>query len=243
VLRALALALALANAGYFVWTQGWLDDVIGLRADNQREPERMKRQVRPETVQILSPGAAGSLTAPVLGVAPPAAGPASASSSTSSSSVVGACLEAGPFSATEIDAATTALQAALPPGSWADVKTDKPGAWLLYMGRYGDREMLAKKKDEIGRMKLPFEEVRSPPALDPGISLGRFDERAGAEKALATVALRGVKSARVVELTPVISTHVLRVADADAALVKQLAELKVGTPGKGFGPCAKGVAN
>jgi len=234
VLRALVLALVLANAGYFAWTQGWLDEVVGVRADGQREPDRLKRQVRPETVQILPPGTGGSLTAPVIVAAAPAA-PAVAAVS------AGTCVEAGPFSASEVDAATTALQAALPAGSWADVKTDKPGVWLLYMGRYGDREMLAKKKEEIGRMKLPFEEIRSPPALDPGISLGRFDDRNGAEKALATVALRGVKSARIVELTPVVSTHVLRVNDADAALVKQLAELKPAALGKGFGPCAKGA--
>jgi hypothetical protein len=236
VLRALVLALVLANAGYFAWTQGWLDDVIGVRADSQREPERLTRQVRPETVQILPPGAGGSLTAPVLVAAAPAAVAAS-------SVPAGTCLEAGPFSAAEVDAATAAAQTALPPGSWADVKTDKPGVWLLYMGRYGDREMFAKKKEEISRMKLPFEEIRSPPALDPGLSLGRFDERANADKALATVALRGVKSARVVELTPVTSTHVLRVDAADAALVKQLAELKSGALGKGFAPCAKPAAN
>jgi hypothetical protein len=85
--------------------------------------------------------------------------------------------------------------------------------------------------------------VRSPPSLDPGLSLGRFDDRANAEKALATVALRGVKSARIVELTPVVSTHVLRVNDADAALVKQLAELKSAALGKGFGPCTKLATN
>lgn len=230
------LALVLANAGYFAWTQGWLDEVIGVRADSQREPERLARQMRPETVQILSPiSAGGSLTAPMIAAAAPTA--------TAASSVVGSCLEAGPFSAAEVDAAAAAAQATLPPGSWADVKTDKPGVWLLYMGRYGDREMLAKKKEEIGRMKLPFEDVRSPPALDPGLGLGRFDNRANAENALAQVALRGVKSARVVELTPVVSTHVLRVDAADAALVKQLAELKGGALGKGFGPCAKLATN
>ena len=230
------LVLALANAGYCAWTQGWLDDVIGVRADSQREPDRLMRQVQPETVQILPPSAGGSLTAPVIvATAPVAAAP--------SSVTTGTCLEAGPFSATDVDAATATVQAALPAGSWADVKTDKPGVWMLYMGRYGDRELLAKKKEEIGRMKLPFEDVRSPPALDPGISLGRFDDRANAEKALAQVALRGVKSARVVELTPVVSTHVLRVDAADPALVKQLAELKTAALGRGFAPCAKVAQN
>jgi hypothetical protein len=237
VLRALVLALLLANAGYFAWTQGWLDNVVGVRADSQREPERLARQVRPETVQILT--AAGT---PELAAAPVNPAPAAAAAS-SASSVAGACLEAGPFSASEIDAAASAVQAALPTGSWADVKTDKPGAWLVYMGRYPDRETFAKKKEEIARIKLAFEEVHNAPALEPGLSLGRFDDRAAAEKALAAFSLRGVKSARIVELTPPSSTHVLRVDAADEALVKQLGELKPAALGKGFVVCAKVVAN
>ncbi len=231
------LALLLANAGYFAWTQGWLDNVVGVRADSRREPERLTRQVRPETVQILT--AAGT---PELAAAP--VNPAPAAAAASSASVAGAtCLEAGPFSATEIDAAASAVQAALPAGSWADVKTDKPGAWLVYMGRYGDRELFAKKKEEIARMKLPFEEVRNSPGLEPGLSLGRYDDRAAAEKAFAAFGLRGVKSARVVEITPPSSTHVLRVDAADDTLVKQLGELKSAALGKGFVACAKLATN
>jgi hypothetical protein len=230
VLRALVLALVLANAGYFAWTQGWLDTFTGQRAGSQREPDRLARQLRPESVLILSPSSAlPPITSPVA--------------SAVSSSVAGACLEAGPFSAAEADAAASAVQAALRPGSWADVKTDRPGSWLVYMGRYPDRELLAKKKEEIARIKLAFEDVRSPPSLDPGLSLGRFDDRAGAEEALAQLALRGVKSARVVELAPASSSHMLRVDAADEALVRQLGELKSAALGKGFAPCAKVAAN
>jgi hypothetical protein len=239
VLRALVAALLLANAGYFAWTQGWLDGLTGRRADSQREPERLERQVRPETVLILSPTSALPPFA-----APPAAGAATPAAASAALAGGGTCLEAGPFAAAEVDAAASAVQAALPPGSWADVKTDKPGSWLVYMGRYPDRELLAKKKEEIGRMKLPFEDVRSPPSLDPGLSLGKFDDRAGADKALAQLLLRGVKSARIVELTPTVSSHMLRVDAADEALVRQLGELKpAALLGKGFGPCAKLATN
>ena len=194
MLRALVLALLLANAGYFAWTQGWLDDIVGVRADSEREPERLARQVRPETVQILSAVSATTTAAPAPAV--------TAVAGAASQPGEGACLEAGPFSAAEIDAAASAVQAALPAGRWSDLKTEKPGAWLVYMGRYGDPELLAKKKEEITRIKLPFEEVRNSPGLEPGLSLGRFDDRAVAEKAMASFALRGVKSARIVEITP-----------------------------------------
>ncbi len=267
MLRALVLALLLANAGYFAWTRGGLDGIVGIpHAGAQREPERLARQVRAETVKVLAP-AAGSLTNPVAAVAQPASANAVANTAANSSTspaasaaadpatnaaagvaasaplAATACLEAGPFGAAEIGPATSAVQAALPAGSWADVKVDKPGSWLVYMGRYGDPDMLEKKKEEIAKMKLPFEVVRNLAGLDPGLSLGRYDDRAAAEKALAQLATRGVKSARLVEVASPVSNHLLRVDAADAALQKQLAELKVAALGKGFAPCTKVAAN
>ena len=238
MLRTLVLALVLANAGYCAWTEGWLDTFIGTRANAEREPERLTRQVQPESVQILpspqaTPGAAPATTA--------ALSPAPAAASAATEPL--ACLEAGPFSATELGAATSAVQAALPAGAWADVKTDKPGAWLVYMGRYGDRELLAKKKEELGRIKLAFEDVRNAPSLEPGLSLGRYDNRAAAEKGLAQFALRGVHSAKVVELNPGSTTHLLRVDKADATLITLLAGLRSEGLGKGFVPCGKTALN
>ena len=234
MLRLLVMALALANAGYYAWTEGWLDTFIGTRANAEREPERLTRQVQPESVQILpssaaNPGAAQATTTT------PSPAPAAASAATEPL----ACLEAGPFSAAELAAATSAAQAALPSGAWADVKAEKPGTWLVYMGRYGDRELLAKKKEELGRIKLAFEDVRNAPSLEPGLSLGRYDNRAAAEKGLAQFALRGVHSAKVVELSPGSTTHLLRVDKADASLVTLLTGLRSEGLGKGFVPCAK----
>ena len=40
MLRMLVMALALANAGYYAWTEGWLDTFIGTRANAEREPDR-----------------------------------------------------------------------------------------------------------------------------------------------------------------------------------------------------------
>ena len=53
MLRALIVALLLANLAFFTWTQGWLDAVVGVRAIGDREPERLQRQVRPDLIRIL----------------------------------------------------------------------------------------------------------------------------------------------------------------------------------------------
>jgi hypothetical protein len=221
MLRALILALLVANAAFFAWTQGWLDAVVGTRSIGDREPERLLRQVRPETIRILPPEATSAPAAAEVTPAP------------------SACLEAGPFADAEIAAAQAAAQAALPPGSWATVKTEQPGTWLVYMGRYASREALTKKEDEIKRRKLPYEEIGAPPALAPGLSLGRFEQRPAAVQALEQFTAQGVRTARVVELTPASTRHVLRVDKADAALATKLAALKPEAIGKPFTACAR----
>ncbi len=87
-LRALALLLVLANLAFFIWSQGWLDGLIGSRALGEREPERMARQVEPQLLRVL-PGAQGAAAM---------AGPTIAS----------LCLEAGPFTPAEAEAALAA---------------------------------------------------------------------------------------------------------------------------------------
>ncbi|MEQ1686876.1 MAG: hypothetical protein ABL916_24765 [Burkholderiaceae bacterium] len=220
MLRLVLLALILANLGFYSWTQGWLDGVVGARAIGDREPERLARQVRPETVVILPPEAAASSTASVAPV----------------------CLEAGPFAGAELLAANAALKQGLPgaaEGSWAEVKTETPGAWIVYMGKFVDTETLTKKEQELKRLKLNFEVVRTPPALDRGLSLGRFDVRAAADTALERFTQQGVRTARVVELSPPGSATLLRAARADEALAAQLLALKASGLGKGFAACAK----
>jgi hypothetical protein len=234
VLRTLVLALLLANLGFWVWSQGWLDGITGIRAGDDREPERLARQVRPESIVILAPGAASRA----------AAGASSAAASASAPSPAFACLEAGPFASAESAAAAVAvLAAALPSGSWTDIKTERPGNWIVYMGKFADRAALGKRVDELKRLNIEATELRSSPALEPGLSLGRFDDRANADKALEQLARRGVRTAKVVEISPPGSAHLLRVDKADTALVTQVLALQNDALGKGFALCAKPPGN
>ena len=107
--------------------------------------------------------------------------------------------------------------AGLAPGSWQTLSTEDSGAFMVYMGRYADRETLQRKLDEIKRMKLEAEELRGKPELQPGLNLGRFDQRAEADAALAKLVQRGARSARVVTLRAAQSQILLRLPAADAA--------------------------
>jgi hypothetical protein len=217
MLRAFVLALLLFNLAFFAWTQGWLDSVLGTRSTGDREPERLARQVRPETVRILSAG---------VGAGEPAA-PAALS-----------CLEAGPFADNEAAAAQAAALGALPAGGWVMARVTQPGSWLVYMGKYPNREALSKKEDELKRRKLSYELIEDNAVLAPGISLGRFEERALAAKALEQFARQGIQTARVVELAPASTRQWLRVEKADAAVAARLSALKADALGKGFVACA-----
>jgi hypothetical protein len=217
MLRALVIALLVANLAFYGWSQGWFDALTGVRARGDREPERLAAQVEPDSVVVLSALGAGVVGAP-------------------------ACLEAGPFSDAPAAAAEAALQGAVPNAGWTDVRSEKPGAWLVYMGSYPDRETLLRKEEEIRRVRAEFEEVAVPTEGDFGLSLGRFDDRGAAERALLQAQQRGIRTARVVQLYPASTTHRLRIERAEPAVAAQLAALKSEALGKGFAACERSEA-
>ena len=144
-----------------------------------------------------------------------------------------ACLEAGPLGPADADAAERSLRDAhLVAGSWLVQKTEDRGAFMVYMGRYADRDTLQGKLDQLKRRKVEAEDVRSLPELQPGLNLGRFDNKPAADAALARLLQRGVHTARVITLRPAQTQTVLRLPAADAALRGRLAG------GLAFGGCA-----
>jgi hypothetical protein len=79
--------------------------------------------------------------------------------------------------------------------------------------------------------------VAGSPGLAPGLSLGRFDDKAAAEQALAEFARQGVRTAKVVEAVAASTSHRLRVEQADGALAARLGGLSDAALGKGFTAC------
>ena len=237
MLRILAIVLLVGNALLLAAQFGLFDRLTG--ANNalapQREPERLLRQVDPQSVRILSPQAASAALAAATASATQTAAQAANATSIARAQ---ACLEAGPFHAGEAEVAQRSLRdAGLAPGSWQALTTEDRGAFMVYMGRYADRETLQRKLDELKRMKLDVDELRGKPELQPGLNLGRFDQRAAADAALVKMVQRGLRSARVVTLRPAQSQTLLRLATADAATQARLAGL-VMPSGPGFVACA-----
>ena len=252
MLKWLVMALLAANLAFFAWTQGWLDSVVGVRAQGDREPGRLAQQVRPDSVVILTPKAVAAAAAAsaasaagaaagsaASGAASGAASSAASSSTTAASGVVvgSACLEAGPFSSPELTAAEAALTNLMPASAWTRVAVDVPGSWVVYMGPYASADLRNKKEAEIRRRGLKYEAFKLPLELNaeqrktltaqliPGLSLGRFASLNAADAALADFAVSGVQSARVVEVLKPYAAQSVRVAQAEPALAARLTGL------------------
>ncbi|WP_088284624.1 sporulation protein [Ideonella sp. A 288] len=251
MLRALVLLLLLVNGLLLAWQQGWLGAAAPAPSMAQREPERVRQQVNPEAVRVLPPVAASAAladaarraaeaaamaaSAAASGAAAAASAPASAASGVSAA----ACLEAGPFATAELPAVERALrEAQLPPRSWTTVSSQRKGSFMVYMGRYADADAVTRKLEELQRLKVEAEALGHSPELQPGVSLGRFDDKGAADNALARLVQRGVRTARVVTITPTVTLATLRVPAADAALRDKLFNLKLLPAGVGFAPCA-----
>ena len=234
-LRVPVLALLAANAAFLAWSAGW----IGPSPGNDRDPGRLARQLRPETLRVLPPAdpaaAAPSAAAPVAAAS--ASSPASAASS--ARDAASACLETAPFPPEQATAAERLLAAALPAGSWERRPAAEP-VWLVYMGPYAREDTLARKGAELKRIGVAFEPLSEPPQLVPGLELGRHDSRDAAQAGLRDAIGRGVRTARVVALPETAAR--LRIASADAALRARLAAIDapvLGAPlGASFQACA-----
>lgn len=192
-------------------------------------------------------GAASAASVPLaaLGAAAPAtlvAGGASTLANVSSQSATH-CLESGPFPASGLAAAERALRAAdLPEGSWVASSRQRKGAYLIYMGRYEDAEALARKQAELQRLKVASKPMTDWPSLQPGLVLGRYDDKPAADRALASLGKRGVRTGRVVMLTPAQTLATLRVPDASEMQRERLVRLKPAPGANGFAPCASEAA-
>ena len=235
MLRLAVIALLLANAGYYAYTQGWLRSA-GLAEAEQAEPQRVQQQIRPETLKVLR--TQGSTAAPTPPTPPAAAADAGASATTAAAPAAdaGECLQAGIFDEKQATALRTAA-ASLPQGSWSLEPTPITGRWMIYMGRFDDQDTLDKKRAELRARKVDFD--RAGGTLELGLSLGRFSTEEAAQRGLTTLNAQGVRTARVVLERQAATGFILKLpAVTDAQRQQWLATLRPAMAGKTLGSCS-----
>ena len=235
MLRFFVLVLLLANAAYYAWSQGLLLE-WGLAPVSQSEPQRLAEQIRPEALRVVGRKTLAPAAGAAAAVQEPASAPAPAPAETPVvAALAGECLQAGVFDERQAQALRAAA-AGLPVGSWSLEPTTVPGRWMIYMGKFADMDALDKKRAELRARNVPHDRAGTP-ALELGLSLGRFSSSEAAERELANLGNRGVRTARVVLERPESAGFTLRLPAVGDALRPQLDALRPAMAGKTLRTC------
>lgn len=217
MLRAAVLLLLLANLAFYAWSSGALR-IAGLGPTEQREPQRMQQQLRPEALRLLSAAESARLEA-------------SARRPTE-------CFEAGPFDEAQATPLRALLNLSWPAGSWRLDVVLQPARWIVYMGKFANPEAVTKKKNELRARSVSFEPLRNA-SLEPGVSLGGYGSEALAQQALAELTQRNVRTARVVQERTEVRSYWLRLPALDDSFKPRVDELRKALSGKPLRECAR----
>lgn len=218
MLRFFVLLLILANGVYFAWSQGMLR-AYGFAPATQSEPQRLAQQINPEAIRLLTPTDAKRAEAQAQAELAPKE-----------------CLLAGPFDDAQAITLRRALEASMAPGSWHIDTVAMPGRWIVYMGKFVNTEQMAKKRGELASMKLVPQALNNPD-LEPGLSLGGFESQADATAELAKMALRGIRTAKVVQEREAGTQNQLKLPAVTPEVKTRLADLKIALAGRTLHSC------
>ena len=243
MLRIAVFFLLIANAVFFVWTQGYLA-AFGFAPVLTSEPERLQAQIKPENVRLLngSKDTSEATTVPAPAAATSATIEAAAASAASSAGDANpqtldsptavstlpapestVCWLAGGFTAEQANILRSALsETSLPRDAWQLNETQLGGRWIVFMGRYS-LEQLDRKRAELRLMDIGFRTINPP--LGPALALGTFSSEEAAQQGLRDVQRKGVRTARVVQERAESTAWTLRlpaITDAQRAVVSAL---------------------
>lgn len=150
------------------------------------------------------------------------------------------CLEAGPFNAAEWRPAQVALRRVLDDSSWTLTSREKAGTWMVYVGPYKSREIMARRADQLRQLEIAFEEARDlPDEYIPGFVFGRYGVEADARALQTRLTSQKIRYVRVVPLVRPAVSHTVRIPKADPAMRARLAALKPRLSGNAFEPCGR----
>ena len=212
-MRFLVAFLLVANLAFFAWSRGALEVIPGVSSQGDREPERLLREQRPDAVKV---------------------GPANSGKGATRGAV---CLESGPYLPGEASSAEVAIATIVPPGLWANLRQERAGQWVVYLGPFADKESLTREEVELKRAKVSFEVIKEPGDLDYGFVLGRFSQLSEANASLELLSQQAaLRKAHVVNLVQPATVHVLRIEAASSALGQRLAGLNASAV-KPFAAC------
>lgn len=257
MLRFVVGLLLIANALYFVWSQGHLAP-LGLAPVDPSEPERLQAQIRPESLRLLNapkdaaaspakanPRAQAEQASPLSSVAgavgtatvapSPVGPPANSATSSAPPPDPTACWVAAGFTPAQAQALRSALvNTQLPRPVWQLNETPIAGRWVVYMGRY-TAEQIDRKRGELRALGVEFRTL--PPPLGPALALGTYYSEEAAQQGLRDLNRKGVRTARVVQERAESSAWSLRLPAVTEAQRTTVAGLGAAMAGKRLQAC------
>jgi hypothetical protein len=93
---------------------------------------------------------------------------------------------------------------------------------MVYMGKFPDAEFMDRKRGELRLMNIDFDRAGGSSSRSVA---GRFSTEEAAQRQLATFARQGVRTARVVQERPDVTTYALRLPKATPTLRNEVAAL------------------
>ena len=211
-MRALFLALLLANLAFFAWSR------YGASGD-AADAAPLARQIEPGKLKLIAPGDLPP-PAPPKKPAAPVVAPAAASAPAI------ACLEWGSFTLADAPGAEKALGPLALGERLAQRRTEETAGWWVYMPSQGSRQAAIRKAAEL--KKLGVDEyfiVQEEGAYRWALSLGVFRTEEAARARLAALGSQGVRTARIGARETVVPKVWLQVKAVDAPLQARLKEI------------------
>ena len=222
MLKFIFWSLVAINAALFAYGKGYLGHFSG----NEREPERMLKQLNAGKLAIISADKANDASAAT-------AAAASAAASAKPAPEVLACVEIGSF----VLADARRFETQLAPLNLGDRQSrhNLPGSevssYIVYMPPQGSKEGADKKAGELRGLGVTNYFIMSDNSpLRWGISLGVFKTEGAAQNQLAALMKQGVRTARIAPRMSGSKLLAFQFRDVDTELKARLEQLRAGYP-------------
>jgi hypothetical protein len=210
-MRAFFLLLVFANLVFYAWSR------YGAPADAVADPAPPARQIEPDKLKLISPGAlppAPLAAAPKKPPPPPPAAP------------VLACMEWGSFTLADAPRAEKALEPLGLGARLAQRRTEETAGWWVYMPPQGSRQLALRKAAELKALGIDeYFIVQDDSDWRWALSLGVFRTEEAAQARLAALRGQGVRTARVGPRETVVPKVWLQVKSIDAPLQARLKDI------------------
>jgi hypothetical protein len=219
-MRAFFLLLIAANLALFAWMRYYAP------ADSAQDREPLRRQIKPESIRILTGSELAGL--PVLKPKPPPEPPPTQA----------ACVEWGGFALAEAPRAEKALEPLALGARLSQRHSDETAGWWVFIPPQANRAAALKKTAELKSLGIDdFFVIQDEGKMRWAVSLGVFSSEDAAKSRLDALRAKGVRSAQTGMRDTQVEKIWFQARGADAPLQAKLRETAQGFPGTDVRDC------